>query len=313
MSIPSSTRIFATAQDLRYVKKTSTRRCRGTACADDRGRAGSRAADDGRRPSTRPRSTSASSSASTSSRSPARTSATACSINTIAAAGKPAIMSTGGSSLADIDELVGFFADRHIPLAINHCVSIYPSEDDELELNQIDFLRAPLSRQRDRPLDARAPRLVALGRRSPTARAPAPSSATSTSTQDGIPVSSYCTQPEQADVWFQAFKRAKAMCGGAAVAKRVAAREGGPLPRCARARRLRASAAVPAGEVAVGRRTSISPCRCSRARSPAASSDRRGCTLRVAADAPIAPVPGPSTQRLELGRLIADRDLSRSP
>ena len=30
---------------------------------------------------------------------------------------------------------------RNIPLAINHCVSIYPTEDSELELNQIDFLR----------------------------------------------------------------------------------------------------------------------------------------------------------------------------
>ncbi len=28
-----------------------------------------------------------------------------------------------------------------IPLAINHCVSIYPTEDSKLELNQIDFLR----------------------------------------------------------------------------------------------------------------------------------------------------------------------------
>ena len=37
--------------------------------------------------------------------------------------------------------MVTFFENRHIPLAINHCVSIYPSEDADLELNQIDYLK----------------------------------------------------------------------------------------------------------------------------------------------------------------------------
>ena len=60
----------------------------------------------------------------------------------IASAGKPVIASTGGSSLADVDNLVELFAEAGVPFAINHCVSIYPSEDGELDLNQIDFLRA---------------------------------------------------------------------------------------------------------------------------------------------------------------------------
>ena len=71
------------------------------------------------------------------------------------------IVSTGGCSLKDLDDLVTFFENRNIPLAINHCVSLYPSEDNELELNQIDFLVAPLSGPRDRLLDARVPRLDA--------------------------------------------------------------------------------------------------------------------------------------------------------
>ena len=53
----------------------------------------------------------------------------------------PVIVSTGGSSLKDIDDMVNFFNKRDIPLAINHCVSNYPSEDWEIELNQIDFLK----------------------------------------------------------------------------------------------------------------------------------------------------------------------------
>jgi len=59
----------------------------------------------------------------------------------IAKARKPVIVSTGGASVRSMDAMVTFFQNRHIPLAINHCVSLYPSEDSELEINQIDFLR----------------------------------------------------------------------------------------------------------------------------------------------------------------------------
>ncbi|MBO5911682.1 MAG: N-acetylneuraminate synthase family protein, partial [Elusimicrobiaceae bacterium] len=47
-------------------------------------------------------------------------------IEKIATTRKPVIVSTGGSSLKDIDDLVTFFEHRSIPLAINHCVSLYP-------------------------------------------------------------------------------------------------------------------------------------------------------------------------------------------
>ena len=59
----------------------------------------------------------------------------------IARTRKPVVVSTGGASLKDIDDMVLFFENRRIPLAINHCVSIYPTEDRELELNQIDYLK----------------------------------------------------------------------------------------------------------------------------------------------------------------------------
>ena len=36
---------------------------------------------------------------------------------------------------------MSFFAKRDIPLCINHCVSLYPSEDDQLHLDQIDYLK----------------------------------------------------------------------------------------------------------------------------------------------------------------------------
>ena len=62
-------------------------------------------------------------------------------LNKIAQTKKPVIISTGGANEKQIDDVVRFFNNRKIPLAINHCVSKYPSEDYELELNQIDYLK----------------------------------------------------------------------------------------------------------------------------------------------------------------------------
>ena len=63
-------------------------------------------------------------------------------IEKVASTRRPVIVSSGGASEKDLDDLVRFFAKRSIPLAINHCVALYPSEDGELELDQIDYLRA---------------------------------------------------------------------------------------------------------------------------------------------------------------------------
>src|SRR5258706_2076077 len=59
----------------------------------------------------------------------------------IATTRKPVIVSLGGVTQKDNDDLVTFFEHRNIPLALNHCVAAYPHEDAEAELNQIDFLR----------------------------------------------------------------------------------------------------------------------------------------------------------------------------
>ena len=65
----------------------------------------------------------------------------------IAKTKKPVIVSTGGSSLKDLDDIVTFFANRNIPLAINHCVSIYPSEDSRTGDEPDRFSARPVSRQ----------------------------------------------------------------------------------------------------------------------------------------------------------------------
>lgn len=144
-------------------------------------------------------------------------------IEKIATTRKPVIASTGGSSLKDIDDLVTFFENRRIPLAINHCVSLYPSEDGQLELNQIDFLKnrypgITIGFSTHEYHDWSSSVMIAYAKGARTFERHIDIDA------DGIPVSPYCTLPEQCDTWFKAFKKAKEMCGGPGTDKRIPSR-----------------------------------------------------------------------------------------
>lgn len=54
---------------------------------------------------------------------------------------KPLIVSTGGASLEQIDKVVFFFQHRKKTFALMHCVGEYPTKEENLQLNQIDFLK----------------------------------------------------------------------------------------------------------------------------------------------------------------------------
>jgi len=141
-------------------------------------------------------------------------------IEKIATTRKPVIASTGGSSLKDIDDLVTFFENRRIPLAINHCVSLYPSEDGQLELNQIDFLRnrypgITIGFSSHEYHDWSSSIMMAYAKGARTFERHIDIDA------DGIPVSPYCTLPEQCDMWFKSYKKAKEMCGAPGTDKRI--------------------------------------------------------------------------------------------
>jgi N-acetylneuraminate synthase len=138
----------------------------------------------------------------------------------IATTKKPVIISTGGASEKEIDDVVKFFENRSIPLAINHCVSLYPSEDSDLELNQIDYLKH------------RYPNHV-IGFSSHEYHSWEPSMFVSYAKGartwerhvdidfEGVPVSPYCSLPENVDTWFKAFKKAQEMSGGSSDFRRV--------------------------------------------------------------------------------------------
>jgi len=151
----------------------------------------------------------------------------------IAKTHKPVVVSTGGTSLNDMDNMVLFFEHRNIPLAINHCVSLYPCEDAELQLNQIDFLkrRYPghvIGFSTHEFHDWRSSIMIAYAK-----GARAFERHIDIQTEDR-PFSPYCSTPEQIAEWFQAFKKAQEMCradGDAGTDVFGSAPDGESLPR----------------------------------------------------------------------------------
>lgn len=141
-------------------------------------------------------------------------------IERIAKTNKPVIASTGGSSVKDTDDLVTFFANRNIPLALNHCVSLYPTEDRDLQINQIDYLRSRypqntigFSTHEYHDWETSLGIAYAKGARTFERHIDVDAG--------GFKVSPYCSLPHQIDLWFKAYKRVKAMCGYPGTVKRT--------------------------------------------------------------------------------------------
>ena len=140
-------------------------------------------------------------------------------IEKIAKTKKPVILSNGGSSLKDMDDVVAFFLNRDIPIALNHCVSLYPSEDSELELNQIDFLknRYPeivIGQSTHEYHDWTNSMLISYAKGARTFERHIDSP------MEGYDMQIYNSTSEQIDIWFKAYHKAIEMCGGSPDQKR---------------------------------------------------------------------------------------------
>ena len=134
-------------------------------------------------------------------------------IEKIAKTRKPVIVSTGGSTVKDIDDIVRFFENRNIPLAINHCVSKYPSEKDELELNQIDFLKNRYPNHiigfstHEYNDNIEIPMYMAYAKGARTFERHIDID------YPGTTVSDYCSRPQDIDRWIKAYHTAQKICG----------------------------------------------------------------------------------------------------
>ena len=59
----------------------------------------------------------------------------------IAESGKPVICSTANLSLAEVDKIVSFFDHRGVDYALMHCVAIYPTPKEKLNLERIKIFK----------------------------------------------------------------------------------------------------------------------------------------------------------------------------
>jgi N-acetylneuraminate synthase len=145
-------------------------------------------------------------------------------INKIASTKIPVILSTGGANDKQVDDVVNFFINRKIPLALNHCVSKYPTKDSELELDQIDYLKKKyknltigLSTHEYKDWHSSMLISYAKGARTWERHIDIPY----TSNDEQKEISPYCTLPSQADQWFKAFHKAVEMCGTSSETRRT--------------------------------------------------------------------------------------------
>jgi len=141
-------------------------------------------------------------------------------IEKIARTRKPVIVSVGGTPQKDIDDIVTFFDNRNVPLAINHCIAAYPHEDAECELNQIEYLRNRYPRHtigysshEHRDWTTSITIAYAKGARTFERHIDIET--------EGFAPAPYSSKPGQIDEWFKAFKRAALYCGTSSAERKV--------------------------------------------------------------------------------------------
>ncbi|MEA3493981.1 MAG: N-acetylneuraminate synthase family protein [Candidatus Margulisiibacteriota bacterium] len=121
---------------------------------------------------------------------------------------KPIIASTAGAKLEDIDKVVSFFEHRGKNYALMHCVAEYPTQNSNLQLNQIDLFKARYPQAaigystHEDPNNTDAIKMaIAKG-------------ATLFERHVGVgKLNAYSSNPEQINKWLTAAKEAFEMCG----------------------------------------------------------------------------------------------------
>ncbi len=133
-------------------------------------------------------------------------------LEAVAESNKPVVASTGGLTLEQIDDIVSFFDHRRVQLALEHCVSIYPTPATELRLSQVGVLsrRYPtkligFSTHED-PSDVE-PVAIAVAKGAQILERHIGIET------DTIKLNAYSSTPQQLDAWIKSALRAKEMCG----------------------------------------------------------------------------------------------------
>lgn len=126
---------------------------------------------------------------------------------------RPVVVSTAGLSIGKIDRLVNFLEAHQTEFAVMHCVALYPTPNDQLNLNQIAYLGqryhgVPIGfSTHEDPENMHAVQLaLAKGARLFERHVGQNS--------EKYKLNAYSSTPEQIQRWIRASLEARAMCGG---------------------------------------------------------------------------------------------------
>ncbi|MBH11179.1 MAG: sialic acid synthase [Candidatus Marinimicrobia bacterium] len=134
-------------------------------------------------------------------------------IEKAASSNLPIVFSTGGASIDDIDNLVSFFEHQGVDFAMMHCMAIYPTPDNWLQLNQIDILKkrypgVTIGWSTHESPDDTVPVAMAYAK---GARMFERHIGLETSE---ISLNDYSSRPSQLDSWFASYNKAISLSGG---------------------------------------------------------------------------------------------------
>jgi len=130
----------------------------------------------------------------------------------VARANKPVVVSTGGLRLEEIDWLVSFLEYERVNFAVMHCIAIYPTPNDQLQLNQVAAMRArypdvPIGWSTHEDQDNTSAIQIALAK---GARLFERHVGLNT---EKYSLNAYSSTPEQLERWLAAYHDARAMLG----------------------------------------------------------------------------------------------------
>lgn len=130
----------------------------------------------------------------------------------IARHNRPVVVSTGGLTLDGIDDIVSFLDHRRVHFALMHCVAIYPTPPEALQLNQIDALRrrypsVTIGFSTHEVPQALAPVAVAVAKGAQILERHVGMATPDT------PLNQYSSTPAEVDAWMAAAQEAWVMCG----------------------------------------------------------------------------------------------------
>lgn len=130
----------------------------------------------------------------------------------ISQTGKPVVCSTAGLNIKQIDNIVSFFDHRGVHFAIMHCVAIYPTPAENLQLNQIEFLKKRYPQITIGFSTHEEPNDFDIVKMAVTKGAKIFERHVGLET-DEIKLNTYSSNPEKLDHWIEAYKKAVMVCG----------------------------------------------------------------------------------------------------